>query len=130
TRIGEVADAVNQLVGDEQLRGDIKASVASIREAADSAARVAVEMEAFSARLETMQTHADEVLIEAKNVAVESGEAVTEARQTIASAGESVDELTRQFLTTLVTADKAINNVQEITAKINAGQGTAGKFVN
>lgn len=130
TKIGEVADAMNQLIGDEQLRGDVKASVASIREAADSASRVANEMEEFSSRLLAMQERADEVLIEAKNVAAQSNEAVSEARRTIASAGQNVDELSQQFMSTLVTADKAIANVQEITAKINAGQGTAGKLVN
>lgn len=130
TKIGEVADAMNQLVGDEQLRGDIKASVSSIREASDSAARVAAEMEEFSGRLKSMQANADEVLVEARNVAVESGEAVDEARRTIASAGKNVDDLTQQFMSTLVTADRAISNVQQITAKINEGQGTAGKFVN
>jgi phospholipid/cholesterol/gamma-HCH transport system substrate-binding protein len=136
-QVGELANAMNELVGDEELRGDVKASVASVREAAASAERIAKELEEFTARLETMQQDASDLLAEAREVSStvkrtteHADEAIVSAQGQIESAGRNVDEVSRELLDRLEQMDGVLADVQAITTAIEEGKGTAGKMVN
>lgn len=136
-QVGQLAQAMNELVGDEELRGDVKASVASIREAAGSAERIGKELEEFTARLEAMQEDAAGILAEAretsstvKRTAEHADEAITSTQQQIEAVGKNADEVSRQLIARLEEMNGILADVQAITGSISAGKGTAGKMVN
>jgi ABC-type transporter Mla subunit MlaD len=136
-QVGELARSMNDLIGDEELRGDVKASVSSIREAAASAERVGKQMEEFATRLQAMQEDASAILTEvrdissqAKTTAQHADEAIVSTQRQVEAAGKNVDEISRELIARLEQMNGILGDVQSITAAIDDGKGTAGKFVH
>lgn len=134
--IGELARSMNELVGDDELRADVKASVTSMRQAASSAERIGRELEEFTQRLRAMQQDASDILVEAREVtssvkrtAEHADEAILSTRTQIEATGKNVDEISREFLARLEELEIVMADVQQITTAIAEGRGTAGKLV-
>ena len=136
-KIGELADSLNAVVGDEELRADVKASVASIRQAAAATSETAEEFRKFSVRLNELQDQADTLFADASEISGEVKLAVTDVRATATSARETIDrtssdveEITGQLVARLNQAQTIMARVESITGKIDDGEGTLGKFLN
>ena len=137
TKVGEIADSLNALVGDEQLRGDVKASVTSIREAAASAERIGKELEEFSARLNELEDDAATITADAREIsgqmkqtAQRVDEVVIKTGEQVDALGENMDQVTIQIVGRLEQINGVLGDIEQITSKINNGEGTAGKLVN
>ena len=136
-KIGQLADSLNAVVADEDLRADVKASVASIREAAAASSETAEEFRKFAVRLNELQDQADTLFADANEISGEVKLAVTDVRATATSARETIDrtssdvqKITGQLVARLDQAQKIMARVESITAKIDNGEGTLGKFLN
>jgi hypothetical protein len=129
-QVGELARSMHELVGDEALRGDVRESVASMREAAGSAERIGKQLEEFTERLDSMQSDAAELLTEARDVTSTVKRTAESADQAILSTQEDFDAMSRQILARLEQMNGVMTDVQAITSAISAGKGTAGKMVN
>ncbi len=130
TELGKLVENLNAVAGDLDTQTDVKQSVANFRQASARAAEIAEEMAGFVKRLEQVRTEAlatiDSVQKAADQAAVAAGtadETLKAARGEIENTGQSVSER-------LVELSKVLNNVQAITAKIDKGEGTAGRLVN
>lgn len=108
-KAGKVLDSFEQLVGDPKMREDLRQSLANIRQTTESA-------EHLSRKLET--------------VADDAGKTVKDAQSTIAATHAHIDDLAKQLTDRLAQASKILENFESITAKVDAGKGTAGLLVN
>lgn len=136
-QVGELARSMNELIGDEELRSDVKASVASVREAAASAERVGKQMEEFATRMQAMQEDASAILTEVRDIssqarttAQHADEAILSTQAQIEAAGKNVDDISRELIGRLEQMNGILADVQQITAAIDDGKGTAGKLVH
>ncbi len=134
--IGALARSMNELVGDDGLRSDVRATVSSVREAAASAERVGKQMEEFTARMQAMQTSAEDVLAGARDVTAQVRQtaetadgAILSTQQQVENAGKNVDEISRELIGRLEQMNGILADVQQITAAIEEGKGTAGKMI-
>lgn len=95
-------DSIDKLIGDEKTRNELKASVTGFREAIDKINKLA----------DTAQTRFDQL------------------GTTIDKSTTHIDELSKQANTRMDDLGKLLAQANEITTKINNGNGTAGKVLN
>ena len=129
-QVGELARSMQELVGDEALRSDVRESVASMREAAASAERIGRELEEFTGRLQSMQEDASQLITDARDVSATVKRSAEHADEAILSTRENVDALTRELLARLEQMDSVLGDVHVITSAIADGRGTAGKMIS
>ena len=129
-QVGELARSMHELVGDEALRGDVRASIASMRESAESAERIGKQLEEFTARLESMQSDASQLIVEARDVSATVKRSAEHADQAIVGSQENFDAMTREVLARLEQMNGVMTDLHAITSAINDGKGTAGKMIN
>ncbi len=136
-RIGELADSMNALVGDEQLRSDLNASVANIRALSTTANDAAVQYRQLGERLNGMSGQVENVLADAGEIASEFKQTGTELRETVAGARRTVDDtgagiarLTGQFEQRLVELEGTLQRLDNVMAKVDEGEGTLGLLLN
>jgi phospholipid/cholesterol/gamma-HCH transport system substrate-binding protein len=110
---GRAFEAADTLLADKDMRADLAASLAGIRAASESAARTGKELEALTTtargRLDQIADHGDQLLVTAQR------EIEGRSRQL----GARIDQLA-----------EVLTRAQEITRKIDEGQGTAGALLN
>jgi phospholipid/cholesterol/gamma-HCH transport system substrate-binding protein len=123
TKAGELIDSMNRTFTDSKLRQDLDGSAANIREATDTAKKVAANLEKFSNDLNQFGGSLQKLSSEATTT-------VTDARTTINKAQGHVDELAKQVSDRLEQLSKILEDFRSVSAKINQGQGTAGLLVN
>jgi len=116
TQLGKVLDDahqaiahINSVIGDEKLKQQIDESIADIHSAA--------------ANVKSVTAKADKV---ADNL---DGAVVT-INKTAQSTQTQIETISKSAQSRLEEASKLLTQVNEITAKVNEGQGTAGKLVN
>jgi phospholipid/cholesterol/gamma-HCH transport system substrate-binding protein len=97
-RIGALSDSLQQIAGDSVTQGDLKTSIANIRESSE-------QFKKFSKSLDQLSSNANDTILA--------------AHTTIQQVGDRL-----QQTATL------IQQLNDITAKVNKGQGTAGALVN
>ena len=107
--VGKTLDGVNKIVNDPKMQDDLRASMANVREASE-------KIKTISTRADSMVTNLDAT-------------AVT-VNATAKSAQTKIDEINRSLQARLDQASTALEQIGQVTAKINAGTGTAGKLVN
>ena len=105
----QTLDGLNKVVNDEKLHDDLRASMASIREASDNAKAVTGRADRIAKNLDS---------------------AVATVNDTTRTAQAKIEQITQSVQSRLDQASTMLDQVNQITAKINAGQGTAGKLVN
>ncbi len=113
---GEVMESIKSLLDDQQLRGDLKQSLANVRTATETANRIGTNLEKVSTELEKLGK--------------EAGATVGQARAALSKADEQITDLTRQVGQRLTQTAKLLDTFQSISNKIDNGQGTAGQLVN
>jgi phospholipid/cholesterol/gamma-HCH transport system substrate-binding protein len=108
-RVGRLVDSVQELVGDEQMRADLKASLANIRSTTEKADRLAGRLEQLSG---------------------EASETMAAAKGAIGRTESEIVGISRQLGERLTQIAKLVDQFQAISTKIDQGQGTAGKLIN
>jgi len=112
-KMGATLDSVQQFVGDERMRGDIRATVANLRAASENAKAIAGNMEKLTANANTQLT-----------------EVSGDARKLMATGQGRLDDLSRQANDRLLQVAKILENVEQVTRKMNEGEGTVARLVN
>ncbi len=127
--VGRLARSMEELVGDDALRGDIRASATSIREAAASAERIGKQLEEFTTRLDSMQEQATDVLAQVRDTAQSADRTIQTTEQQVTAAGRNVDEISKELISRLEQMNQVLANIHSITRSIDQGEGTVGKLV-
>ena len=115
-KAGQVMDSVKSLLDDQQMRADLKASLANVRTATETANRIGTNLEKVSTELEKLT--------------VDARGTVGQAKVTLTKADEQIADITKQVGQRLTQVAKLLDSFQSITAKIDDGKGTAGALVN
>lgn len=115
-RTGQVMESLNQVVGDAQLRENLQATLTNVRQASETTARIAK-------RFEGVSENVDELSVDAKVT-------LGKAQKAIDVTEDRIELLTEQLAARLEQTSKLLANVEQITAKVNQGEGTAGLLVN
>lgn len=115
-KAAKMLDSIQTLVDDPKMREDIRASIANLRSASESATRIGTNLEKFSGNLDTMSQDASATL--------------TQARAALTKTEDHINSLAEQIAGRLEQTSKLLDHFQSISAKIDAGEGTAGLFVN
>ena len=113
TRAGDTIDRVNALVGDEKVAGDLRTTLANARETTE---RIKALVARVDGKVDPILSDAGEAVASAKGL-------MKDAQQTLRTTSDSLNQR-------LAQASVALNSVQSILAKIDRGDGTAGKLVN
>jgi phospholipid/cholesterol/gamma-HCH transport system substrate-binding protein len=116
TKVGQLADSVRNVVDDKAMQEDLKASLANMRTATESANKVGANLEKFTGELNKLSDQA-------------SG-TITQAQKTLESADAQVNDLSKQVGQRLTQIAKLLDTFQSISQKIDNGRGTAGQLVN
>lgn len=116
TEVGEVLvetrktlENANKIVADEKVRADILASIENVKASSENVKNVTSRADKIATSLER---------------------AVENIDQTSKTANEELVQIAKQTKSRLEEASKILQQTHEITTKINAGTGTAGKLVN
>jgi len=123
TKAGDVLESVNHLVGDEQVRRDMKQSLANINEATDTARKIAGNLDKFSTSLERTGNNLDRLTVEATDT-------VRDARAGIKTTQANLDQITRQIADRLTQSAGLLETMNSVARKVDQGKGTAGMMVN
>jgi phospholipid/cholesterol/gamma-HCH transport system substrate-binding protein len=108
-RIGEVVSSIQQIVDDPKMREDLRASLGNIRTMTEKADRIAGRLEGLTE---------------------EASQTLTQARGTIGKTETEVLSVARNMNDQLTQLGKLIDQFQQISQKVEKGQGTAGALVN
>ena len=115
-KLGLILDSAYDVLGDDTFRGDVKQSVANLRQLTEQTNLIAADLQTFAKRLDDLGTQAGGVL--------------EQARQTAATADRELQALSRQINERFAEAARLLHQSNQLIEKINAGQGTAGQLVN
>lgn len=121
-KAGELMDSIRDLAGDEKMRGDLRAAIANIRLATEQANKIAANLDRFSTDLNGLSKQASETMTEVQAT-------VGDARRTIDKSGRQIDEVSRNINSRIDQIGKLLEQFQSIAAKVQRGEGTAGKLV-
>ena len=97
-KFGEVMESVQDVIGDEELRDNVRDSLANIRAVTERANRIGENVEKLT----------------------------VSANATVARTNDSVDHLSRQMGTDLEKLGQVFGQLATVADKINNGKGTAG----
>lgn len=113
---GRLLDSMQTLLDDPRLRDDVRVAVSNLRAVSDEARQVTDKAASLMDRLQTVAGNADDAMLA--------------ARDTLRSAQTHVERLGEQLSGQLATTGDLLDDVAEVTRKINQGKGTAGLLVN
>ena len=122
-QIGEIMDDVKRLTGSDAVQQDLEVVVANLRTASEDIQSTTAGLRGFGDALPAYQTRVDNILENADGL-------VLDARAELASAGDSFTRTNELAQERLLQLEAPLDNVASITAKIDRGEGTIGKFVN
>jgi phospholipid/cholesterol/gamma-HCH transport system substrate-binding protein len=108
-KIGQTSEELRKLLADDQMRGDLKATLANFKAVSEDSKTIAGNLKKLSTDLQ--QTNAT-------------------AQSTLAKAGTHVDELSKQMSGRLDQVAGVLDRFQSMANKLDKGEGTAGKFIN
>jgi phospholipid/cholesterol/gamma-HCH transport system substrate-binding protein len=120
---GEMMKSVQTIIGDPKLQADLKQSIANVRVATDRADRIGANLEKFSTDLQQFNT-------DLHGLTKNANDTVTSVRTAVDKTGGQVDELSRHLLDDVDKLGKSLDQFQDLAAKINNGNGTAGRLLN
>ncbi len=109
TKVGTMVEEITKFVTDETTQENLRASLANVRTATDSAKRITANLETFSGKLDKIGDNAD---------------------QLITKADKNLGDVSKQINDRMLQIADLLKTTQSITAKIDEGQGTAGRLVN
>lgn len=120
---GDVMNSVKALIGDEKLRADLKQSIANVRSATERADRISANVEKFT-------TDMGPIPAQVKDLTRNANDTVTSARGVIDKTGGHVDDVASHLLDDMNKLGKALDQFQDLAAKMDNGKGTAGQLMN
>jgi phospholipid/cholesterol/gamma-HCH transport system substrate-binding protein len=109
TKVGTMVEEITRFVTDQETQDNLRASLANVRTATDSAKRITTNLETFSGKLDKIGDNAD---------------------QLITKANKDLGDVSQQINARMLQIAKLLETTQSITAKIDKGDGTAGRLVN
>jgi len=112
-KAAHLVDSVNELVTDPTMRKDLRESMTHLREASESATRIARDVEALTKKADT---RLDEL--------------AGNGNKLLASAESRVDEMAKNVGDRLTQLAKILETFESISRKVNEGRGTAALLVN
>jgi len=115
-KAGVALDSLQEVVGDQAVRDNLKTAVANLTDTTSSAKRVGEKLETFGDDLNKLTSQASDTL--------------TVARTTITKADTHLDNISKQLAGRMEQTAKVLEDIRSITSKIDAGTGTAGQLVN
>ncbi|HZK81177.1 MAG TPA: MlaD family protein [Humisphaera sp.] len=101
-KFGQVMDGIQSLVGDKELRGNLRTAIANIRSATERANKIGENLDTLTSN----------------------------ANVTLAKTNDNLDRISRQMGTDLDRLGVVFGQFQEIATKVNNGKGTVGALVN
>jgi phospholipid/cholesterol/gamma-HCH transport system substrate-binding protein len=113
---GDVMKNVNALVGDPQVKKDLQASAASLKDVMAASQRIAGNVEKFTTRLEGVSDKASTV--------------IEQAGKTFTTAEARVEQVATQVGDRLTQVAAVLQNFEQVTSKMNKGEGTAALMLN
>lgn len=113
---GKLVDSLDSLVSDPKMREDLKASLAQIRTATESANRIEGKLEKFTDNLDQFGQKLNTVS--------------DNASATITRTQGHIDELSKQMNDRMLQVSRLLEQFQSIATKVNDGKGTAGQLIN
>ena len=116
SRAGRLIDSLQEVVGDDAQRENIRTAIANMREVTEQAKTIATNLQKFST--------------DVQQVTAETNQTIGEARVQISRAGNNIESLSRQMGERLTQIAKLMDQFQSIAEKIDKGQGSAGQLVN
>jgi phospholipid/cholesterol/gamma-HCH transport system substrate-binding protein len=108
-KFGATSDELRKLLADDQMRGDLKTTLANFREVSGNAKTVAKNLEKLSTDLQ--KTNAD-------------------ISSVVTKTGTRVDDLSKQLGGRLDQMAGILDRFQSVANKVDRGEGTAGKLIN
>ena len=101
-KFGKVMESMQAMIGDPKLRQDLAAAMTNIRKATEHADAIAIKLDGLA----------------------------TNTDNTVTAVKKNVDQLTVKVGDNLDKLGQSLQQIQEISAKINNGKGTAGALIN
>jgi phospholipid/cholesterol/gamma-HCH transport system substrate-binding protein len=108
-KFGATSDELRKLLADDQMRGDLKTTLANFREVSTNAKTIAANLDKLSTDLQ--KTNAD-------------------ISRVVTTTGTRVDDLSKQLGARLEQVAVILDRFGSVATKVDQGQGTAGKLVN
>jgi phospholipid/cholesterol/gamma-HCH transport system substrate-binding protein len=112
-RAGKVLESVDKIVSDEQMRKDIQASVANFRQTTETARDVAKNLDELSKNANTQL-----------NTLSKNGNTL------ITDTNARVEQASKQMTERMQQVAKVLDNLNDVSRKLNEGDGTASKMLN
>ena len=106
---GATSEEVRKLLADDDMRGDLKATLANFREVSGNARTVAKNLEKLS---------------------IDLGKTNADVSAVVTKTGTRVDELSRQLGGRLDQLAGILDRFGSVASKVDRGEGTAGKLIN
>jgi phospholipid/cholesterol/gamma-HCH transport system substrate-binding protein len=109
SKIGDTADELRKLLGDQKLRGNLDTTLANFKDVSENAKTIAKQLEKFSTDLQKTNS---------------------ELSVTITKTDERIENLSKQLGGRLDQVAGILEKFQSVASKIDKGDGTAGKLIN
>lgn len=116
TKAGKLMDSIDATINDSKVRDDIKATVANVRTATETANRITTNLEKFSKDLDGIGKNVNGVTVKAE--------------VTIDKTQAHIDDLSKQLGDRLVQTGQLLDRFNSIAMKVDQGKGTAGQIIN
>lgn len=113
---GKVIDGIGSLVNDPKVRDDLTGSLTALRATAENAQRISDRIEKLTDRVDA--------------IAASTDKAVNAAKTTFDTSNKRIDEIGISLGQQLVKVSQMLDQVTDISRKINTGTGTAGQLIN
>lgn len=123
TQAGNVIAGLERIAGDDEVVADVRTAIANLRSASERAVSVVERADRIAAGLETLPEQAQATMTDLRS-------GIAEAREAVGSTTERVDEVAARITQNLDQISAVLENARSISAKVDAGEGTAGKLVN
>lgn len=113
---GKLIETLQSVVGDPKLKDDLSLAMANLRSVSEEARQITTKANTLVEQLQSAATNADRTL--------------TAASDTFRTTQRQVDSVGTELGLQLVKAGKLLDEVTDVSRKINQGAGTAGLLLN
>ena len=122
-KAGQLMDSIRGLTDDQELRGDVKEAISRINDATKQANEIGEELKTFSRNLNDLSKQASDTITEVNG-------AVGDARKTIDNGNRHMDVLAKNMNSRIEQVGKVLEQFDAVVARMERGEGTAGKLFN
>jgi phospholipid/cholesterol/gamma-HCH transport system substrate-binding protein len=132
--LGTFIANANDIIGDEEVKGNIKKMLANLTEVSEQIKQTIEEIQNFAVAGTTTLKNADAKVDDVVTALVETSEEIQKFAAAGTSTLQSVDTKAERLVTALVGTSeelsKATSQLRLVLEKVNSGQGTAAKLLN